>query len=309
MPGLAPFLEGLRLPPRYCTNCGFWQRHFAVPPSCPLCLDARHVLPPEGWRFLNLDEAQAAYPMHWRELEPDVWVYWNDPVDGIGARCYLARTAAGNFMFEGAAVFTDEALEHIASLGGIDVLSASHPHSYGALFQLQDRFEPELALHAGDLAWWGAFCVTWPFDARVEVLPGVELRHTGGHFEGHAVAWLAERGILCCGDALKFELDPADDRRARSISSHKAFVRGIPCSPDECRRYREVFADMAFEQTWTPFEAASNSGRAEALALLDAMLATRPHPHAVPLDELSGANGTRTPPIEREPERARGAST
>lgn len=286
MPGLAPFLPGLQLPAWYCVNCGFWQRYFEAPPNCPLCLDARHVLPTEGWRFLNLTQAREAYPMHWRELEPGIWEFWNDPVDGIGAHCFLATSNAGNLMFEGAAVFSEAALAHIETLGGIDILSASHPHSYGALWQLQDHFQPDLALHPGDLAWWSAFCVTWTFDERLRVLPAVELHHTGGHFDGHTVAWLVDRRIVCCGDALKFELDPADDRRALSVSTHKAFVRGIPCSHDECRRYRDVFARLDFEQTWTPFEAAANSGREHAVALFELMLDGRPHPRQVPLEEL-----------------------
>lgn len=286
MPGLAPFLPGLELQPWFCTNCGFWQRYFEIPPTCPLCLDARHVLPTDGWRFLDLEQARMAYPMHWRELEPGVWVFWNDPVEGIGARCYLAVSEAGNFMFEGAAVFSPEALAHIESLGGIDVLSASHPHSYGALWQLQDHFRPELALHPGDLSWWGAFRVSWTFDDRLCVLPEVELLHTGGHFDGHTIAWLAGWKIVCCGDALKFELDPDDERRALTVSTHKAFVRGIPCSHDECRRYREVFASLPFEQTWTPFEAAANSGRDRAVALFDLMLSARPHPRQVPFADL-----------------------
>lgn len=74
------------------------------------------------------------------------------------------------------------------------------------------------------------------------------------------------------------------------VLSHKAFVRGIPCSPDECRRYRGVFASIDFVQTWTPFEAAANSGRDEALALLDRMIDTQPHPRQVPLAELSVAD-------------------
>ena len=95
--------------------------------------------------------------------------------------------------------------------------------------------------------------------------------------------------ILFCGDALKFELDPADPRRATTISAHKAFVRGIPLTPNELRKYRDVFARLDFTQTWTPFEQARNSGRPEALALIDSMLATRPHAYPVPLADLSPA--------------------
>ena len=60
----------------------------------------------------------------------------------------------------------------------------------------------------------------------------------------------------------------------------------MPLTPDELRRYRAVFAELDFVQTWTPFEQAANSGRAEALALIDGMLATRPHAAPVPLDRL-----------------------
>ena len=172
------------------------------------------------------------------------------------------------------------------ALGGVQVLSASHPHSYGALWQIQDRFDPELALHPGDFGWTSALRVSWPFDQSLEPLPGLSLHLTAGHFAGHSVLFDAERRILFCGDALKFEPDPADPRRALAISAHKAYVRGVPLTPDELRRYRAVFADLDFVQTWTPFEQAANSGRNEALALIDGMLATRPHAAPLPLDRL-----------------------
>ena len=184
-------------------------------------------------------------------------------------------------------MFSEAALDHIAALGGLAVLSASHPHSYGALWQLQDRFDPELALHPGDLAWSAALTVSWPFDEVLEPLPGLELHLTAGHFDGHTVLFDRGRGILFCGDALKFEMAQDDPRRAVTISAHKAFVRGVPLTPRELRRYREVFAPLPFRQTWTPFEQARNSGRAEALALIDAMLASRPHAAPVRLDQLA----------------------
>ena len=286
-PGYLPFAGALDMPAFFCDNCGFWQRHFASPPSCPLCLDARHVVPQKGWSFRDAAEAERLYPCHWEEAEPGIWRFWNDPVSGIGSHSYLIRTDAGNMMFEGCAVYDAAALAHIDALGGVRVLSASHPHSYGALWQIQDRFDPELALHPGDLAWSAAVCVTWPFDDLLEPLPGLELHLTGGHFDGHTVLYDRQRRILFCGDALKFELDPIDKRRAVTISAHKAFVRGVPLTPGELRRYRDAFAPLDFTSTWTPFEQVRNSGRREALALIDALLATRPHAAPVPLDELA----------------------
>lgn len=286
-PGYLPFAGALDLPAYVCDNCGFWQRYFARPASCPICLDARHVVPQEGWRFWSEREAQERFPCHWQELEPGVWRFWNEPVSGIGPSAYLIQTERGNMGFEGCPVFSEAALRQIESLGGMQVLSASHPHSYGALVQLQDRFDPELCLPAADAFWSAALQVSWPYDDALEPLPGLRLHRTAGHFDGHAVLFDAERRICFCGDAFKFELDPDDDRRALTISAHKAFVRGVPLTPNELRRYREVFAALDFTQTWTPFEPAANVGRKEVLALIDRMLAGRPHAAPVSLQDLS----------------------
>jgi hypothetical protein len=280
-PGYAPFAGALRMPAWLCDNCGFWQRYFATPPSCPLCLDARHVVPQDAWRFWTLAQAQSRFPMHAAELEPGVWRYWNDPICGIGANAYVVDGVA----FEGGGVWSEEALAHVEARGGLRVIAASHPHSYGALWQLQERFpDAELALHPGDLAWTNALQVSLPFDDVLEVGDGLTLHHTGGHFAGHAVLHDARRRILLCGDALKFEM--ASARKAAAISTHKAFVRGVPMTPGELRRYREVFAQLDFVQTWTPFEQAANSGRDEALALIDRLLATRSTAAPVALEEL-----------------------
>ena len=286
-PGYQPFKAALDLPAYLCDNCGWWQRHFAPPPSCPLCLDARHVVPQIGWCFRTEAEGQVRFPCHWAELEPGLWRFWNDPVSGIGPSAYLVTTPGGNMMFEGCSVFSEAALEHIAALGGIDVLSASHPHSYGALWQLQDRFDPELALPAADFPWSAALTITWPYDDRLDPLPGLELHVTGGHFDGHAVLYDRARKILLCGDALKFELDPIDTRRALTISSHKAFVRNVPLTNAELHRYREIFAKLDFIQTWTPFEQAANCGRSEVMSFLDSQMITRPNTTPINIGDIS----------------------
>jgi hypothetical protein len=136
--------------------------------------------------------------------------------------------------------------------------------------------------------------VSWPYDDFLEPLPGLELHRTAGHFDGHAVLYDRARKICFCGDALKFELDPADFRRATTISAHKAFVRGVPLTPAELRRYRDVFERLDFVQTWTPFEPARNCGRAEVLALIDQLLAGRAHAAPVPLDRLGIGSAVRS---------------
>ena len=266
------------LPAYGCTNCGFWQRYFDTPPSCPVCLDPRHVLPANGWEFLSPEEVGRR--CRYDEVEPGIWRYTTEPALGISSSGYVLVRDGGNVAFEAAPFYDGEALDHIESLGGISYLSASHPHTYGALWQLAERFGPEVLLHKDDLVWAKAFGVTWPFDDRVELDDGLTLIHTGGHFAGHSVLYHGDRGILFAGDAVKLEL--ADERTANGISTHKAFVRRIPLTPDEVRKYREVFGALEFDQTFTPFEQCRNVGRETILDLLDAQL-PRPFVEAMPL--------------------------
>jgi hypothetical protein len=153
------------------------------------------------------------------------------------------------------------------------------------LWRLQERFGARVAVGVEDLSWTGAFPEGphLPFDERLMLAPGVDLLKTGGHFAGHSVLYLGDRGVLFCGDALKFELEDARSRgrTAHGISCHKGFVRRIPLTHDEIRTYREVFGPLEFRQTVTTFEAVTNAGRDEAVKLFDALLAEE-HPTIEP---------------------------
>ena len=287
MPGLIPFLPSLQLPAYVCRNCGFWQRNFALPTDCLLCKDARHVLPPNGWAFYNFEEASAAFPMHWEELLPGLWRFWNDPVDGIGSHSYLIQHAQGNVMFEGATVYSNKALEKITALGGVDFASASHPHTYGALWQLQDHFEAAIPLQAADFGWSVALRVTHPFDEELELFPNLRLLRAGVHFAGQAFLHSAEHGVLFCGDALKFDLDETNPRQAVSISSHKSFVRSVPLTPNETAEYRSVFQRYSFDKTYTPFEQAHNVDAALVDRFLKCLIDEYPQPQFIGIDTLT----------------------
>lgn len=276
------------LPAYVCTNCGFWQKRFERPASCPLCEDFRHVLPERGFEFLDAAEASRRTRCVWEEVAEGVWRYsLKEPV-GISPSGYVITGREGNVAnvaFEAPALYDDAALDHIESLGGVGFASASHPHTYGALWRLAERFGCEVAIGRGDLGWARAFGVTLPFDERLELPGGLSLIQTGGHFDGHAILYDLGNLRLYIGDAVKLELDPADPsgRTADGISTHKAFVRRIPLTPAEASRYREIFSGLDFEETFTPFEQCGNVGKDEVLGLLDAQLEGRPFVEVLPL--------------------------
>ena len=123
---------------------------------------------------------------------------------------------------------------------------------------MQDCFGPEIvAIQRDDLPWTNAFRVNRPYDESLELAPGVELHHTGGHFDGHAVLYWRDRRILFAGDMVKFHLA----ENPPGISTHKGFNRRIPMSHAEIRRYREVVESLDFDETYTTFEHAPKGRR------------------------------------------------
>ena len=263
-----------------CTNCGFWQRHFAVPQNCPVCSDVRHSLPPDGFRFLTPAEVARETECVWEQTDDGVFAFRNTPPIGIGPRGYLILHRQGNILFEATGFYSDAALDFIHARGGARFLSASHPHAYGAFWQLQARFQPEVIVHIADLHWTNSFQVAHPMDDKLELDPGYTLYHTGGHFDGHVVLHLEPRKILFAGDALKFHLDETPI----GISCHKAFNRKIPLSHAEVRKYRAVLGGLNFDKTYTTFEHSAQADRRAAMRLFERQLSGRPFFGPVPME-------------------------
>lgn len=275
------------LKPYACANCGHWQRYFAPPPDCPVCTDTRNDLPEDGWRFITLPEVRPGRDGHWRRLRGDLVAFSVSPPFGLNGTGWLLLHPEGNVAFEAAPFYTDEMLTEIGRLGGIRFLAASHVHGYGALWQLQDHFQPEVvAIQKEDLWLTKAFRVTWPYDEALRLLPGLTLHHVGGHYEGQAVLHDRHRRILFCGDTFKVDQDTVGNNLA--VSTHKAFHKAIPLTPAEAGRYREAIAPLDFDTVCTPFEYAPGVTRDVALAVLDDQLRGPPGVRHIPIEELHG---------------------
>lgn len=268
-----------------CTNCGFWQQWFAGgPPSCPVCVDVRNGLPVDGFEFLESPGVAERVECSWWEVLPGIWGFTTSPRYGLDSKGWLCLHPEGNVSLESPPYYSPEALDAIEALGGIAVAVASHPHAYGALWQLQQRFDPEVVVHREDLEWTRAFRVTWPADDRMELRRGITLIHTGGHFPGHVMVHHPERRVLFSGDVLKYDTDGAGQPLA--VSSHYAFPSSVPVSLDTTRRYRRLIAPLDFTSVFTPFEFATGPVKEAALAVFDRQLAGRPSADPLPLSEV-----------------------
>lgn len=269
-----------------CSNCGHWQIWFSGqdPLGCPICMDTRNALPDDGWDFKTEVFAEGHFRNNWQEVAPGLWGFSAEPKFGLGATGWLIQRDEGNIAFEACPWYRPDALAKIRELGGISVLASSHPHGYGALWQLQREFDPVLTIHRADIPYSKAFRVNWPADDVHELAPGYTLYHVGGHYEGHSVLHDAPARRLFVGDCLKIEL--ADDGRPVAISCHKAFHYEIPLSHAELARYIEVFRNLPFDTALTPFEHAPGVTRELAVELFLHQMRGRPHTEPVRLEVL-----------------------
>ncbi len=268
-----------------CSNCGHWQHYFATPPDCPVCTDTRNDLPEDGWDFRTEAEVARLLDGQWRAVGRDMLAFNTTPRFGLNGTGWLLLHEHGNVAFEAAPYYTPAMLDEIRRRGGIRYLSASHVHGYGALWQLQREFEPEiLAIQREDLRLTKAFRVTWPFDDRLELPTGQTLHHVGGHYEGQSVLHDPARRTLFCGDAFKIDQDAEGNSVA--MSAHKAFHKDIPLTRLELSRYRDIVAGLDFDTVCTPFEYGPGIDPAMALAVLDDGLRGPPGVRRIPIDVL-----------------------
>ncbi len=197
------------MPPWICRTCANQHADTAEPPQvCAVCEDPRQYVGWEGQRWATLEELAAeGHASDIRPLEPGLHGVGVTPQVGIGQRGLLVTTGAGNVLWDVPGYIDDAAIATVRGLGGIDAVSASHPHFYGVMVEWAHAFDAEILLPAADRAW---VMRTDPairyYEDTVVLAPGVTLVRCGGHFDGSAVLHWAGgaggAGVLLSGDTL-----------------------------------------------------------------------------------------------------------
>ncbi len=262
-----------------CDSCGFWQVLPSQPILCPICDDFRHSRSEAGLKFYENKFLAKTHQTWWNQSSTGVIDFWNEPSIGIGPKGHLVSLREGNFLFDLVPWFSFEALQKIRELGGVRWVSASHPHAYGALWQIQDAFRPEVFIQRLDLSWTSSFRVTWPFDEELQSVQEVKLIHSGGHFDGHTILYYPEAKTVFLGDMIKLHFE---HNSLCALSSHKAFNRQIPTTHAEIKHYRNILSALVFDRVYTTFDCAPLSN-ADVLRFFDFMSDQRPscRPHAL----------------------------
>lgn len=242
-----------------CVTCGVQfapvPAHPDAPPErCPICLDERQYVGPEGQRWTTLDELRASGRRnHVTQIEPGLITISTVPSFAIGQQAHLLQTPAGTLLWESISLVDEETIAAIRAHGGIDAIAISHPHFYSAMVELSHAFgRIPIWLHEADRAWVmrpDPSIHFWDGDES-EPLPGSGLRLicVGGHFPGStALLWPAGdagRGALFSGDLPQVAMD------RRWVSFLYSYPNMIPLSGAEVRRIAATLARYRFDRIY-----------------------------------------------------------
>jgi glyoxylase-like metal-dependent hydrolase (beta-lactamase superfamily II) len=241
------------MPAFICKTCGVQYAPTEQPPErCPICEDERQYVGWNGQQWTTLEELRAEGRRNeLREEEPDLVSIHTNPPIAIGQRALLIRTPQGNVLWDCLTLLDDETIGAVRELGGLAAVAISHPHFYASNVAWSRAFgDCPVYVHAEDRQWvqYPVPAVTLWDGVALEILPGLTLINTGGHFDGatvlHWAAGAAGQGALLSGDTATVVMD------RRYVSFMYSYPNLIPLPAAAIERIRDTLRPYRFARIY-----------------------------------------------------------
>ncbi len=245
-----------------CQTCGTQYPPREGPPAhCPICSDDRQYIPPQGQQWTTLETIRERHSNRFDEIESGITRIVTEPEFGIGQQAYLIETPHGTMLWDCIALIDEETVAEIERRGGVAGIAISHAHYYTSMVSWSNMLgNVPVWLHAANRDW-----VMYPDDVvryfdgdTLEVIPGLTIIRTGGHFPGAMVLHRAgdpgaaepERraGVLFSGDVISVVADP------KWVTFMYSYPNRIPLDPATVRRMVELVAPYPFERIHDAFD-------------------------------------------------------
>ena len=222
------------------------------PEHCPICEDERQYVGWNGQQWTTLEELVAEGRRNVVEdLEPGFFQIATRPQVAIGQRALIAQTPMGNVMWDCVSLVDDASVQALRERGGLAAIAISHPHFYASMATWSAAFDDcPIYVHEADTEWvqyLSPGLKLWQGDTH-EIVPGVTLINTGGHFKGSTALHWADgadgQGLLLVGDSLTVVMD------RRYLSFMFSYPNLIPLSAEAVRRIAARVRPFPFERIY-----------------------------------------------------------
>jgi len=218
---------------------------------CAICADERQYVGWDGQAWTTLREmSESGYRNRIEEIEDGLWGIGTEPRFAIGQRSLLLRTWTGNVLWDSMSYLDDETVGKVEELGGIDAISASHPHFYGIAVEWSRAFgDAPIHLPIADSEWVMRDDAPYLFyEEEVEPVPRVKILRCGGHFDGSAVLhWPAGaegKGALLVGDTIQVVMDRS------AVSIMRSYPNLIPLDAATISRIEAQLGSLDYDRIY-----------------------------------------------------------
>lgn len=235
-----------------CVTCGAQFLDSPEPPlSCPICLDERQYVGPNGQQWTTVDDLARGHANVFRLHEPGLTGIATEPKFAIGQRSLLVQGPSGNVLWDPTSLVDQATIDAVSALGGLSAITSSHPHLYGSMIDWSRAFDGvPIYLHASNRTYVmrpDPAIVFW--DGETYELPDdVTLIRCGGHFEGSTVLhWAAGaegRGALFTGDTIMVVQD------RRYVSFMYSYPNMIPLDAASVQRIVAAVTPYRFDRIY-----------------------------------------------------------
>jgi|TARA_B100000809_G_scaffold30364_1_gene26356 glyoxylase-like metal-dependent hydrolase (beta-lactamase superfamily II) len=216
-----------------CKTCGVEFSEQELPPeTCPICLDPRQYVGWDGQQWTTMKELKSlGYRNDLRTEESGLIGIGIEPSFSIGQRALLIESDEGNILFDCVSLIDEETVIEVNRRGGIRYICFSHPHFYDSMVSWSRVFDDATIIvphadkqhvmrHDSAIQYWDGL--------PLELVSGVTLIQTGGHFKGSSVLhWkdgASGKGALLVGDTITVVPDK------RFVSFMTSYPNLIPMS-------------------------------------------------------------------------------
>ncbi len=230
-----------------CITCGTQFAPSDGPPdSCPICVDERQFVGPEGQQWTTSDELARTHANRVEEIEPGLLGVGIEPSFGIGQRALLVE----GLLWDCVSLLDERGAERISAQGGIETIAISHPHFYTAMVEWADRFDARVLLHENDRGWIMRRSprITFWSGESCELSETLTLVRIGGHFPG-ATACLWHDGAGGAGALLSGDVPQVVQDRDW-VSFMYSYPNLIPLPAREVERIRAVLEPLRFDRVY-----------------------------------------------------------
>jgi hypothetical protein len=234
-----------------CITCGTqYPASPAAPTHCPICEDDRQYINQNGQQWTTLAELRRDRANELTPVDRQLTAIRTAPLFAIAQQAHLIQTPAGNVLWDCISFLDDATMAEVKRLGGIAAIAISHPHFYSSMIEWSRAFDAPIYLHADNRPW-----VMRP-DAAVrfwegetyELLPGVTVLRSGGHFPGSSVLHWAEgadgKGALFTADTIMVVAD------RRYVTFMYSYPNYIPLNASAVRGIVAAVEPYAFDRIY-----------------------------------------------------------